>query len=54
LKKKKALVNVELADVIDLLRALLLPVVVSIKENKEYSAKWEHQCWKWKSTPHSL
>ena len=47
LKKKKAVVNVELADVINLLRLLLLPVVDSIKENKEYSSRWEHEGRKW-------
>lgn len=47
LKKKKAVVNVELADVINLLRLLLLPVVDSIKENKDFSASWEHEGRKW-------
>lgn len=47
LKKKKAVVNAELADVINLFRLLLLPVVDSIKENKEYSARWEHEERKW-------
>ena len=48
LKKKKALVNVELADVINLLRALLLPVVDSIKRNRDYSATWVHKSREWK------
>ena len=48
LKKKKALVNAELEDVVELLKTLLLPIVESITENTDYSAEWDHEsrCWK--------
>ena len=48
LKKKKALVNVELNDVVNLLRTLLLPVVDSITDDTEYNARWEHESKIWK------
>ncbi len=38
LKKKRALVNAELGDVGDLLRALLLPIVESINSDTKYAA----------------
>ena len=47
LKKKKALVNVELNDVIDLLRAMLLPIVESITQDREYVALWNHEFKRW-------
>ena len=48
LKKKKALVKVELNDVVNLLRTLLLPVVDSITDDTEFTAKWSHEFKKWK------
>ena len=48
LKKKKALVNAELEDVVDLLKVLLLPIVESITGNKDYLAKWDHKSKSWK------
>ena len=48
LKKKKALVNAELEDVVDLLKVLLLPIVESITGNKNYLAKWDHKSRSWK------
>ena len=48
LKKKKALVDAELEDVVDLLRMLLLPIVENITENNDYSAKWDHESRSWK------
>ena len=48
LKKKKALVKVELNDVVNLLRTLLLPVVDSITDDTEYTAKWDHESRRWK------
>jgi len=48
LKKKKALVNAELEDVVDLLKTLLLPIVESITGNNDYSAKWDHESRSWK------
>ena len=48
LKKKKALVQAELNDVVNLLRALLLPLVGSIIDDTEYTAKWDHESKKWK------
>jgi predicted nucleotidyltransferase component of viral defense system len=47
LKKKKALENAELVDVINLLRTLLLPIVDSIIGAKEFSAKWDHDSRSW-------
>ena len=48
LKKKKALVKAGLNDVVDLLRTLLLPVVNSITDDTEYTAKWDHESQRWK------
>ena len=48
LKKKKALVKVGLNDMINLLRILLLPVVDSIIDDTEYTAKWDHEFKGWK------
>ena len=48
LKKKKALVNAELEDVVKLLKTLLLPIVESISENIDYSAKCDHESRSWK------
>lgn len=48
LRKKKALVNVELVDVVTLLKELLLPIVESITENTDFSAKWDHESLSWK------
>jgi len=48
LKKKKALVNAELEDVVELLKTLLLPIVESIIGNNNYSAKWDHISRSWK------
>ena len=48
MKKKKALVNAELVDVVELLRTLLLPIVDSITDDREYAAKWDHEFRSWK------
>lgn len=48
LKKKKALVNVELEDVVRLIKAMLLPVVDCIVRGKEYSLTWDHKSRSWK------
>ena len=48
LKKKRALVNAELGDVGDLLRALLLPIVESINSDTKYAANWDHESRSWK------
>ena len=47
LKKKKALVDAELEDVVELLKTLLLPIVESITGNNNYSAKWDHESRSW-------
>ena len=47
LKKKKALVDVELIDVVDLLRTLLLPIVNSITDDKAFAATWDHENRSW-------
>ena len=46
-KKKKTLLNVELLEVIDVIKAVLLPIVESIRDNKEYRLKWNHQIRSW-------
>ena len=46
-KKKKTLLNVELLEVIDVIKAVLLPIVESIRDNKEYRFKWNHQIRAW-------
>lgn len=48
LHKKKALVNVELVEVISLLRRFLLPIAESITNDREYVAKWDHKVRSWK------
>ncbi len=48
LKKKKALVHVELDEVVTLLRILLLPIVNSINSGEEYAAEWDHESCRWK------
>ena len=46
-KKKKTLLNVELLEVIDVIKVVLLPIVESIRDNKEYRLKWNHQIRAW-------
>ena len=46
-KKKKTLLNVELLEVIDVIKAVLLPIVESIRDNKEYRLKWNHKIRAW-------
>ena len=48
LKKKKALTNVELQDVVDLLRTLLLPIVESISGDMVNVGRWDHKARSWK------
>ena len=48
LKKKKALVNAELEEVVSLLKMMLLPIVDSIASGTEYSSKWDHTSRSWK------
>lgn len=48
LKKKKAIVNIELKDAVSLLRVLMLPVVDSIIDGRAYDEKWNHESLKWK------
>ncbi|MBR6459681.1 MAG: nucleotidyl transferase AbiEii/AbiGii toxin family protein [Actinomycetaceae bacterium] len=47
LKKKKALVNVELEDMVHMLQALLLPIVDSIRNDTDYAATWNHESQSW-------
>ena len=49
LKRKKALVNAELEDVVELLKTLLIPIVESITGDSDYSAKWDHESRSWKA-----
>lgn len=48
LKKKKAMMNTELDDVMKVLKHLLIPVVESIRSDTEYAAEWDHEslCWR--------
>ncbi|MBQ7444324.1 MAG: nucleotidyl transferase AbiEii/AbiGii toxin family protein [Clostridia bacterium] len=48
LKKKKALINAELGAVVDLIKAMLLPIVESIESCTEYLLKWDHTSGSWK------
>lgn len=48
LKKKKALVNIDLENVITLLKTLLLPIIESIVGDIHYCAKWDHKSKNWK------
>lgn len=48
LKKKKALVNAKLEDVVGMLRILLLPIVDSITDGTDYSVEWDHVSRSWK------
>lgn len=47
-KKKKTMVNAELADIVKLVKDLLVPVIDSIKENKEYTLNWNHEIRSWR------
>ena len=47
LKKKKAMVNVELVEVVGMLRTFLLPIVDSITNDTDYSAEWDHASRRW-------
>ena len=49
LKKKKAMIDVDLIEVIMLLRKLLLPVVDSIENDTEFSSVWDNESLKWES-----
>lgn len=49
LKKKKAMIEVDLIEVIMLLRKLLLPVVDSIENDTEFSSVWDNESLKWES-----
>ncbi len=48
LKKKKALVNVELEEVVSLLKTMLIPIIDSIASGTEYTSKWDHTSRSWK------
>ena len=48
LKKKKALVNVELEEVIAMIKELLVPIVDSLLSNTEFTATWDHNSHSWK------
>ena len=48
LKKKNALMNIELIDVVELMKRLLLPVVDSIVNDKEYTLTWDYESQSWK------
>lgn len=48
LKKKKALVNAELDEIVSLLKTMLLPIVDGIESGTHYSSKWDHTSRNWK------
>ena len=39
-EKKKAMIDVSFEEVIDLLRALLMPIVQSMSTGDEFSGRW--------------
>lgn len=48
LKKKKALINVELDEVLKLLTILLVPIVEDINDNTKHTTVWNHEAKSWK------
>ena len=48
IKKKKAMMDVELDEVVSVIRTLLLPIVESIVGNTEYSGEWDYESKSWK------
>ena len=47
IKKKKALVEVEFEEVIQLLKKLLTPIVGAIYKNEEFEQKWNKATKSW-------
>ena len=47
LKKKKALLEMELDDAVKQMKSLLIPVVESINNGKEFAAMWNHELEIW-------
>ena len=47
LKKKKALLEMELDDAVKQMKSLLIPVVESINKGKEFAAIWNHELEIW-------
>ncbi len=47
LKKKKALLKMELDDAVKQMKSLLIPVVESINKGKEFAAIWNHELEIW-------
>ncbi len=47
LKKKKAMLDIGLTDVMKVLQTLLMPVVSSIGENTEFAESWDPKAGKW-------
>ena len=47
IKKKKALVEVEFEEVIQLLKKLLIPIVGAIYKNEEFEQKWNKETKSW-------
>ncbi len=49
LKKKKAIVKVDLTTVIQMLQTLLIPIVETITEGKDCPVSWNHRLkdWQW-------
>jgi predicted nucleotidyltransferase component of viral defense system len=48
LTKKKALVKADIADVSNLMKTLLLPIIESIKNDTQFDLKWDHEAKSWK------
>lgn len=47
IKKKKAMVKVEFEDAIEQSNKLLMPIVESIVENKDFNQKWDKARKEW-------
>ncbi len=48
IKKKRAMIDVGLADVMTVLKTLLLPIVSSIKEGRTFTKKWDPETLSWR------
>ena len=46
-KKKKVMINISFEDTINLIRVLLEPIVEVIKNNQDFSKKWNHISLNW-------
>lgn len=47
IKKKRAMEQVEFASLLDVIRAFLLPVIISINKDASYEENWQSKSLKW-------